>query len=91
MVRYWILRKIILPANFETASWFRPRRGKLKRVKCNIVVPAAQSLRKTSIRKIMKDQARQKENELRRAVEGDTGKQPVLPPPPTKPAWWNLV
>ena len=74
MVRYWILRKAKPhPANFEPASWFKPRKGKLKQVKRIRLASATRSARKPSLLKIMREQAREKSSKLRNADDQEIG------------------
>ena len=79
MVRYWIMRIESPPAKFETASWFRPRKGKLKQVKLIILVQAARSVRKPSICKIMANAMIERSCKLQGVGERESGNEPDKP------------
>ena len=49
IARYFILRRKPPPANSETAYWFRPRRGRIKQVRCTKLDKAKCSASKPSI------------------------------------------
>ena len=81
MVRYLVLRKKPPPANFEPASWFRPRRGNIKQVMRNKPAPAKRSAQKPWIRKILEEQARRKSSEVVKPLEKGVSNQPSKPLP----------
>ena len=84
MMRYLILRKKNLPANFEPASWFRPRRGTIKHVKRNKPAPKKRSAQKPWFRKIIEEQARRKSNKVVKTLEKAVDNQPSKPLPSYK-------
>ena len=79
MVRYWILRRESPPTKFETASWFWPRKGKIKQVKFAILNQAARSVRKPSIRKIMASAMSKRYCTLQGVGERESGYKPDNP------------
>ena len=79
MVRYWILRRKYLSVQFETASWSRPLKGKIKQVKR---IKLAQDERNTLIpliRQIMEDARNERSCTLRVFKERESGQQPDTP------------
>ena len=79
MVRYRILCRESPPAKFETASWFRPRKGNLKQVKLTILAQAARSVRKPSICKIMANTMIERSCTLQGVGERESGNEPGKP------------
>ena len=77
MVRYWILKKNL--DNLETASWFKPRRGKIKHMKRNKHVLYMRSAHTPSIWTNLKEQSFRKLSEAVKTVEVESGNQPKNP------------
>ena len=79
MVRYWILRRKSLSFPFETASWSRSRKGKIKQVKRIILAQDERSTLRPSIRHIMKEARNGGSCTLRRFEDRESGQQPDMP------------
>ena len=79
MVRYWILRRKSLLVQFEMVSWLRPRKGKIKQVKCITLAQVEHSTQKLSISKIMVDARNERFCTLRGVGERQSGYQPDMP------------
>ena len=79
MVCYWILHRESPLAKFETASWFRPRKGKRKQVKLAIPAQAACSVREPSIRKRMANAMSERSCTLQGVGERESGNEPDKP------------
>ena len=90
MVRYFILRRKPPPANSETASWFRPRRGWTKHVKRAKLVRENCSASKPSIRKIMAFRISKKNPQYYDGVERAYINQPDEPLFPVYPLAMRL-
>ena len=79
MVRYWILERKSLSVQFETASWSRPRKGKIKQVKRTKIAQDKRSTLRPSIQQIMEDARIERSCTLRRLEERESGHQPYTP------------